>query len=100
MSKFSFTTNQDRIIYWCQGCKHHHGIPIGLVKEPKAWLWNGSIESPTLSPSILNNPGKEVAYMELCHHHITDGKIVFSSDCSHEFAGQTLEVEDLDTLSH
>lgn len=28
----------------------------------------------------------------LCHTWITDGKAIFLNDCTHEFAGQTLDL--------
>lgn len=59
------------------------------------WSFNGDYNNPTFSPSILVNylpdsPGPR------CHSFVTDGKIHFLSDCSHELAGQTIEIPDWD----
>lgn len=55
--------------------------------ESHAWLWNGSVELPTLTPSIrtqVNWKGVDL----LCHSFVVDGKIRFLSDCSHDKAGE------------
>lgn len=56
------------------------------------WTWNGSVEFPTVKPSILSRGGNENAREMICHSFINDGKIQFLSDCTHEFAGQTLDL--------
>lgn len=55
------------------------------------WTWNGSVDSPTLRPSVLTRDGTHT-----CHSWITDGKVQFLSDCSHELAGQTLDLLDIE----
>lgn len=35
-------------------------------------------------------------YNIVCHTWINDGKVQFLSDCSHEFAGQTLDLLDVE----
>jgi Family of unknown function (DUF6527) len=49
------------------------------------WLFNGDMQSPTFSPSV-HIVGK-------CHSFVSAGKIQFLSDCSHELAGRTVELE-------
>jgi hypothetical protein len=64
------------------------------------WTWNGSIDSPTVKPSILTRGGGmyngEDFKEHICHSFINDGKIQFLSDCTHEFANQTLDLLDID----
>lgn len=60
-------------------------------KPDENWTWNGDIESPSLSPSIVTAVGKH-----RCHSWITDGKVKFFVDSTHEFAGQTLDLLELD----
>lgn len=99
-----------RISYWCQGCKKHHVI---TVEGPHAWGWNGNVEKPTFTPSVLAQGHSIVTDekgewtgeyhrdaagepIELrCHTFITDGMVQFLQDCSHELAGQTLPLPDL-----
>lgn len=69
-----------------RGSRDAHKGPI--------WTWNGSTDKPTLKPSILTQGGRDG--LVKCHTWITDGQAIFLSDSTHEFAGQTrdlLEVE-------
>lgn len=34
----------------------------------------------------------------VCHSFVTDGKIQFLSDCTHDLAGQTVDMVDIDTM--
>lgn len=99
--------------FYCPGCKCHHGV---WTEAPNAhtgakWKWNGSMDKPTFRPSILvvykhpkghdnNNPapiGWKGEYVtEVCHSYVTDGNIQFLNDCTHEFAGKTIEISDLE----
>lgn len=51
------------------------------------WTWNGDTEKPTLRPSVLTWNDTE-----RCHTWITEGQAIFLADCTHEFAGQTLDL--------
>lgn len=84
-----------RLVFYCPGCKCDHGVPI--PPHSKAWSWNGSVDKPTLSPSILVtynglDAGKDDAPQAICHSFVKDGQIQFLSDCSHELAGKTVEL--------
>lgn len=101
-----------RLLFWCPGCNEAHGVPVGEGMRPK-WEWNGSKETPTIQPSILvtsghflrgDQPGSCYCDFEerygkpapfkcrRCHSFVEDGKIRFLDDCSHELAGQTVEL--------
>lgn len=66
------------------------------------WTWNGSVEAPTLRPSILTRGGgrrylETGQYVEqVCHSWVTDGKVQFLGDCTHELAGQTHDLLEVD----
>lgn len=77
------------IAFHCPGCKYAHSIP---VSGPRAWNWNGSLELPTVRPSLLVNRSSTNPAVPVCHSWITDGKIQFLSDCTHSLAGQTVEL--------
>lgn len=67
-------------------------IPVG----GSGWQWNGDTENPTLSPSILTRTEDKNGPI-VCHSFVRDGMIEFLMDCTHEFAGKTvplLEVEE------
>ena len=95
--------------FWCPGCKEVHGVTTG----PSGWTFNGNTERPTFGPSILVRGGhyaddwkpgdpcwctfnKEHADNPFtctrCHSYVEDGRIRFLSDCSHELAGQTVDL--------
>lgn len=96
-------------------------IPViikGTREGTGNWTWNGDTEKPTLRPSVLilsghydknfkpgdscwctyykENPDKEkVFHCFCCHTWINDGQAQFLPDCSHEFAGKTLDLMDV-----
>lgn len=87
------------LIFFCPGCKSGHMIRHGEGPGPR-WTWNGDADRPTFSPSVLvtysgSDAGKDGAPPAVCHTFVTDGRIQFLSDCSHELAGQTVELPDL-----
>lgn len=82
------------VAFHCPGCEHGHEIP---VTGPKPWKWNGSLERPTVQPSIFVNKGRSNPTAPACHSYVTDGKIQFLSDCSHALAGKTVELPDWDS---
>lgn len=59
------------------------------------WTWNGSVDSPTLKPSILTRTSDGDKQI-ICHTFVNDGMVQFLSDCTHEFAGQTVALLDVD----
>lgn len=84
--------------FWCHACDERH--EIGL-----SWGFNGDLERPTFTPSILvtgiQEPTeeewtrieageKDVARPLRCHSFITDGAIQYCSDSLHDFAGETM----------
>ncbi len=76
--------------YHCPGCKHNHGVPS------ERWHWNGSVDVPTLSPSVRHfiPAGDNRAEQTTCHYHVRDGRIEFCSDCEHDLRGQTHELNE------
>jgi hypothetical protein len=71
--------------FWCPGCQSAHWVPTA---GERAWTWNGSLDSPTLSPSILRY---EMPTSPRCHSFLKDGKIQFLPDCQHALAGTTVD---------
>jgi hypothetical protein len=74
---------------FCPACKCAHGVNSG-------WTFNGDMERPTFSPSILVTwegfeDGKEIK--KICHSYVRDGQIQFLNDCTHELAGKTVPLE-------
>ena len=99
----------NRLLFKCPGCKFLHSITYGDgTGYPPEWTWNMDPDKPTFSPSILvtgdywdppAEPGKpspahQTLVKKVCHSFIRDGQIEFLSDCTHELAGQTVELLD------
>jgi hypothetical protein len=75
--------------FYCAGCSELHQVHVAGVNTP-VWGWDGNVEKPTFSPSIL-----VTSRDRKCHSFVRDGKIEFLSDCTHEFAGIPLPLRAL-----
>jgi uncharacterized protein DUF6527 len=78
------------IAHWCPGCEDVHVIAI-----PR-WTWDGNVDAPTTSPSMLifmpahdGQPKRT-----LCHYWLKAGKLEFLSDSAHALAGKTVDLPD------
>jgi len=103
------------ITWWCPGCQSAHSVAVN-----PGWSWDGNVEAPTLSPSVLVTSGHFIEGREgrecwcdynaearaagrepdgfectRCHTFIRGGLIEFLSDCSHGLAGQTVPIPPL-----
>ncbi len=88
-----------------------HGTRAGTGN----WTWNGSTDKPTLKPSVLVTSGHYVSFHKSgdkcwctynqehplkpapcccfrCHSWVSDGKVQFLSDSTHEHANKTLDL--------
>ncbi len=79
----------ERIWIWCPGCEEAHALRVNAVPPNTSWTWNGSLESPTFSPSLF------VSGAKVCHSYIKEGRIQFLGDCGHDLAGQTVALPEL-----
>lgn len=77
----------DKWMFQCPACECCH-------YADNRWTFNGDLKKPTFSPSILVNRDLANPDTPLCHSFVTDGKIQFLNDCTHEMAGQTVELPD------
>jgi hypothetical protein len=82
--------------FWCPGCKTNHSYCVQR-KNPKdvgpVWQWNGSVDKPTFSPSLLvwgSRPDMR------CHLFVRDGMIQYCGDSVHALKGQTIPMVDFD----
>lgn len=99
--------------FWCLGCRELHVVWTGEGPGPR-WGWNGNTEKPTFTPSVLVTGVKRLtdeqhaAYMRgeplpepvplRCHTFVTDGRIQYLGDCTHDLAGQTVDMADVPAL--
>lgn len=84
--------HNQQVWIFCPGCNTHHAF---TTKHPtfNGWSFNGDVEKPTFTPSMLVNRD----YPESrCHSFVTDGKIEFLSDCFHELKNSTVDLPEID----
>lgn len=85
----------------CPGCGMSHAPYARPHESPlsrASWDFNGDLEVPTFSPSILvkvESPytGKPL----ICHFFIQNGYLRFLGDCTHFLAGKSVEMRDVDS---
>ena len=68
---------------------------IPVVPHLRGWTWNGDVDRPTISPSILTRTTMRIDGKTtdvICHSFVRDGQVEFLSDCTHELAGQLVEL--------
>jgi hypothetical protein len=61
-------------------------ITKGSRDEARSWSWNGSLENPTLRPSIKTTHSNGT----ISHIWLNDGMCQYLEDSTDGFAGQTL----------
>lgn len=92
------STAGGRVTYWCQGCKSSHSIRVEGTEHP-LWTWDGNVDAPTFSPSVLvtydwRGDDDQPDHPERCHTFIRGGMVQFLGDSTHEYAGQTVPLPD------
>jgi len=95
MNKVLIAQNNDGTegyMFYCPGCEHYH---IYYTKNHKlCWKFNGDLEKPTFTPSLLTwQDAKGDRPASRCHLFVTDGKIVYCGDCTHKYAGKTIDMQ-------
>lgn len=103
----------------CPGCKRRHALNIDPANGRPAWGFNGDLDRPTFEPSLLERSGHYVSGQPqppdcwlcnraaaedkknyvcgICHSFIRDGNIQFLGDSTHELAGKTVPLPDLES---
>ncbi len=106
--------SESGLIYWCQGCNASHSI---TTKGPRAWGWNGDVERPVFTPSVLTRSGHHASGerpedcaicndpewprpCHVCHTFVgcngaQPGEVIFLGDCTHALAGTVQPLPDL-----
>lgn len=105
-------SSDGRLTYRCP-CGDTHVI------TRDTWQWNGDVERPTFSPSVLVTTGHHVPHGDRekngcwcsynaenhaapapfgcyrCHSFVRDGQVQFLGDCTHALAGQTVPLGEM-----
>lgn len=81
--------------FWCKGCERPHYFDV--VADPErpnmpVWRFNGDLESPTVSPSILIRAGHAGGKKTTCHLFLRSGQVQYLNDCDHPLAGETIQL--------
>lgn len=96
MAKFnpiqlSKTEDKKGFSFQCPACKCAHFIQTNPLFRPCCGF-NGDVNNPTVTPSIKVNLGSG----GVCHSFVTEGMIKYCTDCTHDMAGQTVELPEWD----
>lgn len=83
----------DTLIVLCPACRAYHNLNVG----PGGWRFNGDLDSPTVSPSILNRvldgSGSE---RRRCHSFLESGVMRFLGDCSHSYKNTSIPLAEVE----
>jgi hypothetical protein len=77
----------------CPGFDSVHQV---RVAGPHAWGFNGDGDAPTFTPSVLVTQPRYQQAGLVCHSFVTAGRIRFLDDCTHQRAGQLVDLPDFD----
>lgn len=81
------------LYYWCPACKSMAHVPVDR------WQWNGSLDKPTLTPSVKETCGPfPDGKILCCHYFLTDGVMNYCGDCTHGHSNEKIPLPDLDAL--
>ncbi len=92
--------NYPCLVFTCPGCAELHGnfglkmLPVNTTVIKPAWEWDGSLDQPTLQPSIRTR-GKQV-----CHSFLKKGIFEYLHGCAHSLAGQYIPLPELPEMMH
>lgn len=87
------------LAFVCPGCATRFGdglhmLPVNTDQHSPAWIWDGNLEAPTISPSIKTesgNPDKPF----VCHSFLQAGVFDFLTDSTHSLSGCKVPIPDL-----
>jgi hypothetical protein len=91
--------------FHCPGCNGGHAFYVHSDGGQPSWSFNGDMQQPTFTPSLLVNSGPPPgpdglappgAPDRVCHLFLTDGVLHFLPDCTHALAGQSVPLPEID----
>lgn len=101
---------EGRFAFNCPGCGNEHVYFVNSphwTKDSQGWQFNGDMEKPTFTPSLLNTwgtfadpnwkPDADAGpnHSGRCHLFVTNGMIDYYSDSTHHLAGQTIPLPEI-----
>jgi hypothetical protein len=97
------------VSFRCPGCGDVHRLPVS--DGPGNWQWNGDVNRPTVTPSVLTRSGHYSSTWKQgdacwcnkdylftcyrCHLFVRDGRLEFLADSTHALAGQTVDMQEI-----
>lgn len=74
-----------------------HMLPVNSQEKSPSWGWDGDLDAPTLSPSILTHGGTRGVDERpfVCHSFLRGGVFEFLGDSTHPLAGTSVPLPPL-----
>lgn len=97
VERYRTPAGEIRWAFLCPGCGFEHALHVSGGKEgsPK-WSFNGDVDFPTFSPSVLVRwDFSDQRPDRVCHSFVRGGRIEFLGDCTHDMAGRTVDLPDM-----
>ena len=87
------------LMFVCPGCDRDghgglHMLPVNTKDKSPSWEFDGNVNAPTLSPSILTKT-ENASGLFICHSFLRNGVFEFLNDSTHHLAGQRVPIPDL-----
>lgn len=82
--------SKGRFAFYCPGCSAYHIINTAKGNLPRHTI-TGPLSKPTVRASVLSKGDTRIGKPH-CHSFITRGRIEFLEDCTHNLAGQTVDL--------
>lgn len=93
------------LAHWCPACRQLHDFAVDRpFRNGARWSFDGNADAPSFSPSMNIRIGpypqawKKAGQIDVCHYFLRAGRIEYLGDCTHELAGQTVDLPDLPEL--
>jgi len=81
------------LMFICPGCKQFGGTGLHVLPVntdvTTSWTYDGNVEAPTLSPSILTTSGREQE--QVCHSFLIEGVFAYLPDSTHSLKQAPME---------
>lgn len=97
-AKINNVNGIDYLTFTPDGLNALSSIPVitkGNRDELNAWTWNGSLETPTVKPSVRTIYANESGEQVMIHYWLIDGICHCLSDCTDGNASKLINLGDI-----
>lgn len=109
-AKLLTSPSLDRLFFNCIACDGIHYVNTRVDTKFKAdfkiargfdipvWVFNGDLVSPTITPPSISMDDDNIrkgVTMAICHFTVTKGQLIYSTDCTHKWAGKTVDMTEI-----